>query len=276
MSILKKGILVVSFGTSILETLKSCIENTEQEIRNKFKGYEVRRAFTSGIIIRKLKREMGIEIDTVAEALLNMKNEGFSEVYVQPLHIMPGDEYDKIVLDVKKYGSFFDKLVVGRPVLYRKDDYVTAAKALENQLPLLKQNEAVVLMGHGSSHPGNAIYAMFQYVLEDMGMKNIFIGTVEGYPVIENIIPKLRDNKIEKVILMPFMVVAGDHALNDMAGDDSNSWKEILKSKGFEVSTYIHGLGENRAFQRIYVQHVEDCINGNPLMNTKIKVLGDL
>ncbi len=269
LSVLKSGILVVSFGTSVLRAFKSCIESTEQKISNRFKDYEVRRAFTSGMIIKKLKREEGIHVDTVPEALIRMKNEGLLEVYVQPLHIMPGEEYDKIVLDVKKYADFFDRLVVGRPVLYRKDDYIAAAKALKNQIPLLDRDEAVVLMGHGSSHPGNASYAMFQYVLEDMGMKNVFIGTVEGYPVIENIIPRLKENKIDRVILMPFMLVAGNHALNDMAGNGNNSWEKILKEEGFQVTTYIHGLGENKAYQEIYLKHIEDCIDGNPLMGKK-------
>lgn len=269
---LKKGILVVSFGTSVLETFKSCIENTEKEIKKKFREYEVRRAFTSGVIIKKLKREMKIEIDSVPEALIKMRNDGFSKVYVQPLHIMPGDEYNKIVVDVRKYSTFFDKLVVGRPILYRKDDYITAAEALKSQIPTLGRNDAVVLMGHGSTHPCNASYAMLQYILDDLGLKNVFIGTVEGYPTIENVILKLKKNRIKKVTLMPFMLVAGDHVLNDMAGKGSGSWKRILKNEGFEVDVYIHGLGENKDFQKIYVQHVEDCIGGNPLMGKKVGI----
>jgi len=267
----KIGILVVSFGTSILGTLKNCIEDTENEIKNEFKEYEVRRAFTSGIIIRKLKKQRGIYIDTVSEALDKMKDEGFSEVYVQPLHIMPGDEYDKVVRCINEYQESFSKLLLGRPVLYRKNDYVIAARAFEKQLPPFSENEAVVLMGHGSSHPSNSSYALFQYVLDDLEIKNTFVATVEGYPAIDNIIPKLKKNNIEKVTLMPFMLVAGDHAINDMAGEDEDSWKQMLKSEGFEVNTYLHGLGENKAFQEIYVQHIRDCIEGNPLMDEKMK-----
>ncbi|AZV57976.1 sirohydrochlorin cobaltochelatase [Clostridium sp. AWRP] len=268
----KRGILVVSFGTSILGTLKNCIEDTEDEIRNEFKEYAVRRAFTSGVIIKKLKSQNGIYIDTVPEALDKMRNEGFREVYVQPLHIMPGDEYDKVVRCINEYQGSFGKLVLGRPVLYRQSDYVIAARALEKQLPPLSQNEAVVLMGHGSSHHSNSSYALFQYVLDDLKIRNTFVATVEGYPEIDNVIPKLKKNNIEKVTLMPFMLVAGDHATNDMAGKDKDSWKQILKSKGFEINTYLHGLGENKAFQKIYVQHIRDCIDGNPLMDEKMKV----
>lgn len=268
----KRGILVVSFGTSILGTLKNCIEDTENEIKNEFKEYAVRRAFTSGIIIKKLKNQKKIYIDTVPEALDKMRDEGFREVYVQPLHIMPGDEYDKVVHCIDEYQGSFSKLVLGRPVLYRQSDYVIAARALEKQLPPLSQNEAVVLMGHGSSHPSNSSYALFQYVLDDLEIRNTFVATVEGYPAIDNVIPKLKKNNIEKVTLMPFMLVAGDHATNDMAGEDNDSWKQILKSKGFEINTYLHGLGENKAFQEIYVQHIRDCIEGNPLMDEKMKV----
>ncbi|OAA91211.1 sirohydrochlorin cobaltochelatase [Clostridium ljungdahlii] len=268
----KRGILVVSFGTSILGTLKNCIEDTENEIRNEFKEYAVRRAFTSGIIIKKLKNQKEIYIDTVPEALDKMREEGFREVYVQPLHIMPGDEYDKVVRCVNEYQGSFSKLVLGRPVLYRQSDYIIAARALKKQLPPLSQNEAVVLMGHGSSHPSNSSYALFQYVLDDLKIRNTFVATVEGYPAIDNVIPKLKKNNIEKVTLMPFMLVAGDHATNDMAGEDNDSWKQILKSKGFEINTYLHGLGENKAFQEIYVQHIRDCIEGNPLMDEKMKV----
>lgn len=266
MSITKKGILVVSFGTSVLETFKSCIESTENRIKDSFPEYEIRRAFTSNIIIKKLKKEHNIYIDTATEALEKMRKEGFDEVYVQPLHIMPGDEYDKIIYAVSQQVSNFDKLVLGRPMLYREKDYTIAAEALKTQLPETKEDRAVVLMGHGSTHPANASYALLQCILNDSGIEKIFVGTVEGYPIIQNIIPRLKEKNIREVVLMPFMLVAGDHAINDMAGEEMDSWKSILENKGFEVSVYLHGLGENKAFQEIYVQHIKDCIEGNPLM----------
>ncbi|MCT8976621.1 sirohydrochlorin cobaltochelatase [Clostridium sp. CX1] len=262
----KKGILVVSFGTSVLETFRDCIESTENRIKESFEGYEVRRAFTSYMIIKKLKEENKIFIDTTEEALEKMKSDGFTEVYVQPLHIMPGDEYDKIINGVNQYKELFDKLVLGRPILYREKDYLIAAEALKTQLPQLEGNSAVVLMGHGSTHPANASYTLLQSILHDNVSDKIYVGTVEGYPMLEHIIPKLKKDNIEEVTLMPFMLVAGDHAINDMASDEEDSWKSILEKEGFKVNVYLHGLGENGAYQQIYVQHIKDCIDGNPLM----------
>lgn len=263
---MKKGILVVSFGTSFFDTFKACIESTEDRIKEAFPEYEVRRAFTSYMILNKLKREYDIHIDRTEEALEKMKQDGFTEVYVQPLHIMPGDEYDKIINGVNQYKDSFDKLVLGRPILYRERDYIIAAEALKNQLPAMNEKQGVVLMGHGSTHPANASYALFQCILNDNGYGNIFVGTVEGYPMLDNIIPKLKEKNLEEVTLMPYMLVAGDHAINDMASDEEDSWKTQLENEGFKVNVYLHGLGENKAYQDIYVQHVKDCIEGNPLM----------
>ncbi len=262
----KKGILVASFGTSILNAFELCIQSTESRIKQSFPEYEIRRAFTSYMIIKKLKEENKIFIDTVEEALEKMKEDGFTEVYVQPLHIMPGDEYDKIIRGVNKYANAFSKLVLGRPILYREDDYKVAVDALKHQLVNVDKNKAVMLMGHGSTHPANASYALLQCIINDKGLNNVYVGTVEGYPTLENIIPKMKKDNIEEVTLMPFMLVAGDHAINDMAGEEEDSWKAQLVKEGFKVNIYLHGLGENKAFQDIYVEHIKDCINGNPLL----------
>ncbi|NMM64667.1 sirohydrochlorin cobaltochelatase [Clostridium sp. P21] len=260
----KKGILVASFGTSIPQAFELCIESTENKIRECFPEYEVRRAFTSYMIIKKLKEEKRLFIDTVEEALEKMNDDGFDEVYVQPLHIMPGDEYDKVINGVNKYKDTFSKLVLGRPILYRENDYKIAVNALKKQLPVMDKNHAVVLMGHGSVHPANSSYALLQYMLKDGNLDTVYVGTVEGYPTLENVIPKMRQDNIQEVTLMPFMLVAGDHAINDMAGEE-DSWKTELEEEGFKVNVYLHGLGENKAFQDIYVEHIKDSINGNPL-----------
>lgn len=261
----KKCILVVSFGTSIISTFENCIKSTENKIKENFPQFEIRRAFTSYMIIKKLKEENKMYIDTVEEALEKMNLDGFTEVYVQPLHIMPGDEYDKIIAGVSKYKDTFNKIVLGRPILYRENDYGIAIEALKTQLPIIDKNKAVVLMGHGTAHPANASYSMLQYMLEDKKLKNVYVATVEGYPTLENIIPKMKLSNINEITLMPFMLVAGDHAMNDMAGEE-DSWKTKLETEGFKINVYLHGLGENKAFQDIYVQHVRDCINDNPLL----------
>lgn len=262
----KKAILVVSFGTSIKTAFESCIESTENAIRESFKDYEVRRAFTSYIIIKKLKAEKNIVIDTPQEALKKLKDDGFDEVYIQPLHIMPGDEYNKIVDKVRIYKDDFEKFVLGRPMLYRTEDYFKTVDALKKQIPKLEKNNCVILMGHGSEHPINAAYALLQYILDEAKPGNVYVATVEGYPMLKQVISKLEERNIKEVMLMPFMLVAGDHAINDMAGNRDDSWKNILEKHGFKVSVYMHGLGENKAFQQIYIHHILDSIDGNPML----------
>jgi len=261
----KKGILVVSFGTSYADIRKVNIEACENNIARNFLDYEIRRAFTSNIIRRILHERDNIIIDSTEEALTKMKEEGFSEVIIQPLHIIPGEEFhEKILKTVLKFEGSFKKLVVGRPILTTIDDYRVAAEALKVQLPELKEDEAVVLMGHGTYHPANACYSCLQLVLMDT-ISNVFVGTVEGYPGLNDIIPKLKSKGIKEVTLMPYMLVAGDHAQNDMAGEEEDSWKSILKKEGFIVKIYSHGLGENPFYQAIFIKHICDCIIENPM-----------
>lgn len=258
----KKAILVVSFGTSYADTRKVTIEACEGKVAETFPQYDVRRAFTSEVIINKLKKRDNISIDNPTEALAKLKNEGFSEVYIQPLHVINGAEYDDIVREAHAFKGEFDKLVLGRPLLTSIDDYRKVVEALAEQVPKREEREAVVLMGHGSHHDANAAYACLDYVFEDEGEKNIFVGTVEGFPEIDTVIKKLEKNNIEKVTLMPLMLVAGDHAQNDMAGDEDDSWKVILKGKGYEVETILRGLGEFPKIQDLYIEHLEAAMEG--------------
>lgn len=264
----KKAILVVSFGTTFPDTRKLTIDSVENKIRAAFPEYEVRRAFTSRIIIKRLAERDGLQIDTEKQALDRLKAEGYTEVIVQPLHIEAGAEYEKVRSIVETYANnkSFSKIALGRPMLYymgqedKTDDYLAAIKAVETQLPKIGRRDAVVFMGHGGVHPSNAAYAALQMKMEDAGLNNVFVYTVEAYPALEQVVEKLKANKIKKVTLMPFMLVAGDHANNDMAGDEKDSAKSQLIQAGFNVETYVHGLGENAAIQDIYVQHVKDAI----------------
>lgn len=267
----KKAILVVSFGTSYADTRKVTLDAVEKKIADTFKEYEVKKAYTSKIIRDKLKERDNITVDSPEEALNKLKKEGISEVIVQPLHIIPGSEYDEVKEIITKFenNKTFNKLVLGRPILYRTDDYKVAIKAVKAQLPKLDKNQAVVFMGHGTTHPANSSYALLDYLLKEDGENNVYVGTVEGTPDLQSVIKRLKKDDIKEVTLMPFMVVAGDHANNDMLGDEADSWKTILKKEGFKVNGYLHGLGENEKIQDIYVSHVKDCINGNPLMEEK-------
>ena len=266
----KKAILVVSFGTTYADTRKVTIEAVENKIKATFPDYEVRSAFTSRIIIKKLAERDGIQVDTEKQALEKLKAEGYTEVIVQPLHIEAGDEYEKVSRVVAHYAHSkgFAKIELGRPVLYytgqeeKADDYTIAIKAIQTQLPKLGKNDAVAMMGHGGPHPSNAAYAALQMKIQDARLSNVFVFTVEGYPTVENVIKKCKEQNIKKVLLMPLMVVAGDHANNDMAGDEEDSFKSQFLAAGFKVDTYLHGLGENTAIQDIYVQHIKDVIEG--------------
>lgn len=264
---MKKAILVISFGTSYLETAKRNIESVENRIRAAFPGYEVRRAYTSRTVIRRLAERDGIQIDNEQQALARLQAEGYQEVYIQPLHIVAGAEFDKIKRLVAHFGQNPDntltKIRLGRPLLYsmgqegEPDDYLTAIQALTSELPAAQPDSAVVLMGHGGLHPANAAYGVLQLKLEDAGLSHVFIYTVEGYPALERVIAKLKERQIKRVTLMPFLLVTGDHATNDMNGDDEDSAKSQLTAAGFEVEVYFCGLGENKAIQDIYVEHLK-------------------
>lgn len=247
------------------------IESVENKIKIEFPEYEVRRAFTSRIVIKRLAARDGIEVDTEIEALQRLANEGYKEVYVQPLHVVGGEEYDKIKRIVVQYAhakeKAFEKIVIGRPLLYytgqegKPDDYLQVIEALAAQLPGVTSQEAIVFMGHGGVHPANTAYAALQMKLEQAGMDHVFVYTVEGFPALESVVAKLKKQAIKKVTLMPFMLVAGDHVNNDMAGDDDDSAKSQLLKEGFEVEVYLHGLGENPGVQDLYVQHLTDAMN---------------
>lgn len=265
----KKAIVVVSFGTSYQETLKLNIETVENKIRASFPEYEVRRAFTSRTVIKRLAAA-GVQVDNEIQALQRLQDEGYKEVYLQPLHIVAGAEYEKIRVLVAHYAhakeKAFDKIRLGRPLLYcmghenHPDDYEIAINALKTQLPADDGASAVVLMGHGGMHPANAAYSVLQLKLADAGLNNVFVYTVEGFPSLSRIIDKLKLQQVKKVTLMPFLLVAGDHATNDMAGDEEDSAKSQLLAAGFRVDVYFHGLGENTAIQDIYVNHLRSAI----------------
>lgn len=266
----KKAILVVSFGSTYEKTVKKNIESTENKIRSAFPGYDVFRAFTSRMVIRRLAERDGIQVDTEKQALERLQAAGYQEVYVQPLHIVAGEEYEKVKRIVVAYAhakeKAFERIAIGRPLLYymgqeeQPDDYLAVIEAIKNRLVKPDNSEAVVFMGHGGVHPANAAYAVLQMKLEQAGFGHSYVYTVEGFPSFASVLDKLQKQQVRKVTLMPFMLVAGDHANNDMAGDEPDSAKSQLLEAGFEVETQLSGLGENAAIQDIYVRHLRDAI----------------
>ncbi len=256
---MKKDILVVSFGTSYTETRKRTIEACETKIKDAFEDYDFNRAFTSNMIIRKLKNRDNIHIENPIEVLDRLHKEGYNEVIVQTLHIICGEEYTKLKEQISQYEDKFERIVLGRPLLTKIEDYKEAIEAIKYQMPDLDEGEAVVFMGHGTYHESHSTYPALDYMLKQEGIRG-YVGTVEGYPEIEEVISNLEKDNISKVRLIPFMLVAGDHAINDMAGDEDDSWKSILNKKGFETRIHLSGLGENEHIQNKFVRHAIDCI----------------
>ena len=256
----KKALLVVSFGTSHAETREKTISAIEKNIAAVYPDYEVRRAFTSGMILKVLEKRDGIVIDNVAEAMNRLVSDGFEEVLVQPTHVIPGEEYDDMVGDAMMFEDQFEKISIGTPLLYGPEDYRKVIAAVMEQFPELGEREALVLMGHGTEHPVNAVYAALDYQFKDIGFPNVFVGTVEAYPGVETVLKHVEAFRPEKVVMLPLMVVAGDHAVNDMAGDEEDSWKSIFERAGYKVDCVLKGLGEFQAIRDIYIEHIGSLI----------------
>ena len=251
----KEAVLVVSFGTSHQDTLEKNISAIEREIASKFPGITMHRAFTSGIIMKILKEKHNTAINNTAEALEHLANEGYTHVTIQPTHIMNGDEYEKMCAQSAPYSNKFE-ISFGRPLLTTVEDYKNTASAVMASISVPEENEAIIFMGHGTGHYANAAYSQFEYILHDLGWKRAFVGTVEGYPELDEVIRRLKENPaICRVRLYPLMIVAGDHAKNDMAGDEEDSWKSILEQEGYKVSCVLQGLGEMQVIREIFAEH---------------------
>ncbi|MGD8847422.1 MAG: sirohydrochlorin cobaltochelatase [Desulfobacteraceae bacterium] len=253
----KVGILLVAFGTSD-PSAQVAFENIDKKVRATYPEIPVRWAYTSHIIRRKLAKQ-GKMLDSPEVALARMMDEKFTHVAVQSLHTIPGAEYDDLERSVEAFRSMggFEHIVLGYPLMATQQDMEKTVSAVLSSIPPAREKgDAVVLMGHGTHHPANAFYAalMFQLQLED---PNIFVGTVEGYPEVDHIKNILVKKKIRKAYLMPFMSVAGDHAKNDMAGDEADSWKSVLAGAGVTCVPILKGTAEYDSFVDIWVSHID-------------------
>lgn len=250
----KRAVLVASFGTTYSESCDAAIAGVEQAIMHAFSGWELRRAYTSNMIRRILKKRDGILVDSVCEALERLAREDFCEVVLQPTHLMHGEEYDKLMAQASPYIGRFERLRIGRPLLSAAEDYQKAAQAILEQFPQM-QDAAWVLMGHGTEHFADAAYAALNWRLEQAGCRSIYIAMVEGSPTLEDALEWVCKHGFKKIKLAPLMLVAGDHAKNDMAGD----WREAFERIGCEVACSLHGLGEYPVFQKLYTAHAQQA-----------------
>jgi len=243
---MKKAILVTSFGTSHRDTRKKCLDLIQREVEEKYGNENVERAYTSGIIRRIIEKNEGVHIFDQEEGLKVLKDKGFEEIITMSLHILDGIEYSK--LD-DKYGK------ISKPLLLDDEDF---KRIVENkEFNDLEGNDAIVFMGHGTESEADYAYQKLQDEYLKAGKNNIFIATVEGKVTIKDVIEKMKGKGFKKILLKPFMIVAGDHAKNDMSSDDEDSWKTMLKNEGYEVTSVLKGMGEYKFIREMFMDKLE-------------------
>lgn len=243
---MKKAILVTSFGTSHRDTREKCLDLIQREVEEKYGSENVERAYTSGIIRRIIEKNEGIHIFDQKEGLKVLKDKGFEEIITMSLHVIDGIEYSK--LD-DKYGK------ISKPLLLDDEDFKRIAE--NKEFNDLEGNDAIVFMGHGTEIEADYAYQKLQEEYLKAGKNNIFIATVEGKVTIKDVIEKMKGKGFKKILLKPFMIVAGDHAKNDMSSDDEDSWKTILKNEGYEVTSVLKGMGEYEFIRKMFMDKLE-------------------
>ncbi len=260
----KVAILMVHFGTTHESTRKLTIDVLNRRVKEAYPQIEVREAYTSRIVMKRLKDKFGIHKDNPQQALLKLAADGYTHILVQSTTLIDGVEMLSIYENVRQMRSFFKQVRVGKPLLYDVEDYDAVVSALTAGN---KSKQAYAWVGHGTSHSATAQYAMLAYVLQSKGVKNVSVGTIEGFPGYDDVLRELKATKCKQVELVPFMLVAGEHAVNDIAQD----WKEELQKAGFQVSVRMEGLGQNVTIQNIYLQHLQKIVDFRPLdiMNKK-------
>lgn len=259
----EKELLVISFGTSFNDSRRLTIGAIEDAMEKAFPDYSVRRGFTANIIIDHVQKRDGIRIDDVDDALKRAVSNNVKTLVIQPTHLMHGIEYDELVEKVSGYADAFDKVVISEPLLTSDDDFKRVEKAVVDWTKEYDDGKtAIVFMGHGTEHESNAVYSKMQDMLKNDGYSNYFIGTVEATPSLDDVRALVKAGGYKRVVLEPLMVVAGDHANNDMAGEDPDSWASIFKNDGYEVEVLLRGLGENEAIRQIYTDHAKTAIDG--------------
>ncbi|MBS5152500.1 sirohydrochlorin cobaltochelatase [Veillonella parvula] len=261
----KDAMVVMSFGTTYKDTRVKTIDATVDAIKAAHPNTKVITAFTSHIIRDRIQQKEGITYPTPEEALAELKKDGYTRVALASLDVIPGMEYNYDAAVYNLYKNDFKKMTLGTSLMYwmgqenQTDQVIETLKAVQSQFPKLGKEDGLLIMAHGTPDTSNAYYSVIQDRIHTLGMKNVFIYTVEGTPNLEQVIPQLKLHGIKHVTLMPFMMVAGDHANNDMAGNEPDSHKSILEKEGFKVDTYIHGLGENQNIRNLFVERANEA-----------------
>lgn len=252
----KAALLMVHFGTTHDDTRALTIDAINAKAQAAFPELKFQEAYTSRIIIRRLK-ERSITKLTPPDAMLKLRSEGYTHLIVQSTNIIEGAEMESLRRDVESVLPFFKEIRVGTPLLYSVEDAEKVVSILENRYNASSQGKKnvpkhIVLVGHGTYTPGTAIYSQMDYMLKANGLLHFHVGTIEGYPTFDTMLAQLKTGKAKRVTLVPFMFVAGDHAQNDIAGE----WKEMLEKEGFTVDVRIEGLGQVPDIQEIFIDHI--------------------
>ncbi len=255
-------LLVLSFGTSYNDSRRLTIGAIEDQLEKSFPDYSVRRGFTANIVIDHVEKRDGEKIDDINESLKRAVDNGVKNLVVQPTHLMNGLEYDELKSDIAQYSDAFDKIAIGQPLLSSDEDFSRVENAIVDWTKDYDDGEtAIVFMGHGTSADSNSVYQKMQDLLTKDGHTNYFVGTVEATPSLDDVMAAVKKGNYKRVVLEPLMVVAGDHANNDMAGDDEDSWKSQFEAAGYQVECLLRGLGENETIRQIYVEHAQAAID---------------
>ncbi len=256
-------LLVVSFGTSFNDSRRLTIGAIENKMIEAFPDWDVRRAFTSQIIIDHVKKRDNVTIDNLKEALDRAADNGVKKLVVQPTHLMSGFEYTDVKNEVAEYADSFEKLAVGEPLLTSEEDFKEVISIITEATKEYDDGEtAIIFMGHGTEADSNEVYTKLQTMIADAGYANYYIGTVEAEPGLEDVVEAAKDGGYKRVVLEPLMIVCGDHANNDMAGDEEDSWKSVFEKEGFEVECVMRGLGELPEIQDLLAEHAKKAIDG--------------
>ena len=257
----EKELLVVSFGTSFNDSRRLTIGAIESALQDAYPDWSVRRAFTSQIIIGHVLSRDGEVIDNVTQALDRAVANGVKVLVVQPTHLMHGFEYTDLKDELAEYADAFDRVVLSEPLLSTEEDFSRVAEAVVAATAEYDDGDtAVCFMGHGTEADSNGVYAHMQEVLTKAGHDHYYVGTVEAEPSVEDVLEAVQAGSYSRVVLRPLMIVAGDHANNDMAGDETDSWKSVFEAAGYDVTCVVEGLGQLESIREIIVDHAAEAI----------------
>ena len=257
----QKAILLVSFGTSYIESKEKTIDKMLEDVTNHFPDYHIYQAWSSKMIIRVLQKRDNIHIPTIEEAMTQILADDIKDLTVQPTHLINGLENDIMKETILSMASNCLNVQFGNPLLTTTKDNCQVLEAVMNEFSGIPAEDALIFMGHGTTHYANSVYAALDYTLKDMGYAHAFMGTVEAYPDLDVLIRQVNHIHPRQVHLAPFMLVAGDHANNDMAGDEKDSWKSQFEAAGYEVVCHIKGLGEYESIRKLYLAHLRDAVS---------------